>query len=79
VEVKSQAFLTSALDESEKLVSCSGHFKQGETNYYTFAAGGWVGSKADTEVVTKIKVAAPVRNRNPVVHPTAYYLRSNKP
>jgi hypothetical protein len=56
VEVQLQAFLTSALDESERSASRSGRFTPGESAPNIHWIGGWVDPRADLDAATKRKI-----------------------
>jgi hypothetical protein len=72
VEVKLQAFLTSALDGGEWLASRPGRFDPGEMVRGTHWIGGWGGPQSRSESSGEVKSTfpAPTRNRSPVVQPS---------
>jgi len=69
VEEKLSTFLTLALDGGNNSTSCSGCFNPGKITHGTPWKGGWMGHRADLDIIAKRKMTAPARNQTLVVQP----------
>jgi hypothetical protein len=67
VEVDLQAFLTSALDGVESLVSRPDRFTPRERVTGTHYIGLWVGPRASLDAVVRIKIPSLCRDSNPPI------------
>jgi hypothetical protein len=62
VEALLHAFLTSAMDEGEWSTSCHRNFTPGEITPIIHWRGGWMGLRADLDIVTKRQIPFPNKN-----------------